>query len=142
MEAHGEDLRAAGASAALVQALKLDPRRAALEGRAHLLRGFAIKMTRTPNRLVEADVQRLRAGGLADEEILHAVEIIAYYNYINRVADGLGVDPEPEWPKKPSWYRRVRQQRRTAGGARRRARTPRRRPGSPSLPTTRRRPRS
>jgi hypothetical protein len=26
-----------------------------------------------------------------------AIQVIAYFNYINRVAEGVGVDPEPEW---------------------------------------------
>jgi alkylhydroperoxidase family enzyme len=43
------------------------------------------------------DVERLRAEGLSDADILDAVEVISYFNYINRVADGLGIDPEPDW---------------------------------------------
>jgi alkylhydroperoxidase family enzyme len=37
----------------------------------------------------------LRAAGLDDEAILHLAEVVAYFNFINRIADGLGVDPEP-----------------------------------------------
>jgi alkylhydroperoxidase family enzyme len=42
------------------------------------------------------DVETLRKHGLADRDILDAVEVIAYFNYINRIADALGIDPEPE----------------------------------------------
>mgnify|MGYP000091365290 CR=1 FL=1 len=42
------------------------------------------------------DLDRLRRAGLSDRDILDAVQVIAYFNYINRVADALGVDPEPE----------------------------------------------
>jgi alkylhydroperoxidase family enzyme len=42
------------------------------------------------------DVETLRKHGLSDRDILDAVEVIAYFNYINRVADALGIDPEPE----------------------------------------------
>lgn len=42
------------------------------------------------------DVEQLRAEGLSDRSILDAVEVIAYFNYINRVADALGIEPEPE----------------------------------------------
>lgn len=62
--------------------------------------------TRAPATLREQDVETLRQHGLTDRDILDAVEVIAYFNYINRVADALGIDPEPEmrqaferWPK-------------------------------------------
>jgi uncharacterized peroxidase-related enzyme len=128
VEAHGEDLRDAGASEALVRAIKRDPRRAQLEGPSSLLRDFAIKLTLVPGAMVEADVKRLRAAGLQDEDILDAVEIVAYFNYINRVADGLGIDPEPEWPRQPTWYRNVRSRRRATAAPRPAARSTRRRP--------------
>ena len=44
----------------------------------------------------EEDLAPLRAAGLTDRDILDAVEVIAYFNYINRVADALGIDLEPE----------------------------------------------
>ena len=42
------------------------------------------------------DVETLRRQGLGDRDILDTVEVIAYFNYINRIADALGIDPEPE----------------------------------------------
>ncbi len=41
-------------------------------------------------------MESLAKHGLSDRDILDAVEVIAYFNYINRVADALGIDPEPE----------------------------------------------
>ena len=46
------------------------------------------------------DLEELRTIGLTDSEIHDAVQIISYFNYINRLADALGCDPEP-WMKKP-----------------------------------------
>ena len=43
------------------------------------------------------DLEPLRA---VDPEIHDAVQVISYFNYINRVADGLGTDPEPEMPQR------------------------------------------
>ncbi len=57
---------------------------------------FAEMVTRTPAALRKQDVDGLREHGLSDRDILDAVEVIAYFNYINRIADALGIDPEPE----------------------------------------------
>jgi alkylhydroperoxidase family enzyme len=53
--------------------------------------GFAEKLTKTPYKMVEADTQALRAVGLTDTEILQTTLIASWFNYINRVADALGV---------------------------------------------------
>jgi hypothetical protein len=47
------------------------------------------------------DVAALRRAGFGDLEIHDAVQVIAYFNYINRVADALHVDLEPEMPPHP-----------------------------------------
>jgi len=44
-----------------------------------------------------ADVEALRAHGWDDPAIHDAIQVIAYFNYINRVAEGVGIGPEPEW---------------------------------------------
>jgi alkylhydroperoxidase family enzyme len=41
------------------------------------------------------DLDVLRGHGFDDKAISDAVQVVAYFNYINRVADALGVDPEP-----------------------------------------------
>jgi uncharacterized peroxidase-related enzyme len=58
---------------------------------------FAEKLTREPAAMGRADVEALRAVGLGDGEIHDAAQVVGYFNDINRVADALGVDPEPEW---------------------------------------------
>ena len=57
--------------------------------------------------MTRADVDRLRGHGFSDEAISIAVQVISYFNYINRIADGLGVDDEP-WmtPSREEWDRR------------------------------------
>lgn len=59
---------------------------------------YAAKLTRSPGRCGAADIAGLRSGGLTDEQIVDAVQVIGFFNWINRLADGLGVDPEPDWP--------------------------------------------
>lgn len=51
--------------------------------------------------MTEADVRELRVAGLDDASIHDAVQVIAYFNYINRVADAVHVDLEPEMPPYP-----------------------------------------
>lgn len=47
--------------------------------------------------MASSDLDPLRAAGLSDAEILDACQITAYYNYVNRLADGLGVELETHW---------------------------------------------
>jgi uncharacterized protein YciW len=46
----------------------------------------------------DGDVERLREAGLDDEGVLHVVEVVSYFNFVNRMADGLGVRLEEAWP--------------------------------------------
>lgn len=49
----------------------------------------------------EQDVERLRACGFDDVAIHDAIQVVSYFNYINRVADAVHVDLEPEMPPRP-----------------------------------------
>ena len=55
---------------------------------------FAKKLTETPNEIDIQDIELLKNYSLSDKDISQIVQIIAYFNYINRVADGLGLEPE------------------------------------------------
>jgi len=59
----------------------------------------AVKLTREPASMSESDIDRLRSLGLDDHAISDATQVISFFNYINRVADGLHVDLEPDMPK-------------------------------------------
>jgi alkylhydroperoxidase family enzyme len=43
------------------------------------------------------DVEGLRAQGWSDPAIHDAIQVIAYFNYVNRVADAVGIEDEPDW---------------------------------------------
>ncbi len=58
----------------------------------------AIKLTRAPWTVTRTDIDRLRSLGLNDRAINDATQVISFFNYINRVADGLGVDLEEGMP--------------------------------------------
>lgn len=55
---------------------------------------YAENLTRDPAKVGPDDIARLRAAGLDDQGISSATQVIAYFNYINRIAEGLGVPPE------------------------------------------------
>ena len=60
---------------------------------------YAEKLTLTPWRMVAADVAALRAVGFSDADILDINQVTGYYAYVNRLADGLGVELEDFWGK-------------------------------------------
>ncbi len=55
---------------------------------------YAVKLTRSPGDMIEADVSSLRAQGFEDRAIHDICAIAAYYAFVNRIADGLGVELE------------------------------------------------
>ena len=55
-------------------------------------------MTLKISEVGPADVDALRAADLSDNAISDAPRVIAFFNYINRIAESLGVDLEPEMP--------------------------------------------
>ena len=61
------------------------------EGKELALLRYAEKLTKSPADMTRADFDALRAAGATDAEILEANQIIAYFNYANRVLNGLGV---------------------------------------------------
>ncbi|MEE8467366.1 MAG: peroxidase [Planctomycetota bacterium] len=62
---------------------------------------YAEKLTREPAKMTEGDVDVLRRAGFDDVAIHDAIQVISYFNYINRVADAIHVDLEPEMPPYP-----------------------------------------
>ena len=60
---------------------------------------WATKLTMSPSDMTKQDVENLEKYGFSHEAISDAAQVIGYFNYINRIADGLGVDLEPEMKK-------------------------------------------
>ena len=54
--------------------------------------------------MTEADLAPLREHGLSDADIHDAVQVISYFNYINRIADALGTDLEEWMPPRPEGW--------------------------------------
>ena len=84
-----------GASFQHVRALAADWRQVPMGPRGKALCEAAEALTRSCRALSPDELASLRDAGLTDEAILHLVEVIAYFNFVNRLVDGLGVAVEP-----------------------------------------------
>lgn len=80
----------------MVDRFAADWRQAGLDEGTVALLAFTEKLTASPASCGAADVDALRAAGWDDRAVHDAVQVCAYFNYINRVADALGVHPE-DW---------------------------------------------
>ncbi len=80
-----------------MEALIEDHRQAPVTAAERAMLDYAVKLTRTPWAMREEDVERLRREGFDDTAILDICQIAGYYNFVNRLADGLGVELEGYW---------------------------------------------
>ncbi len=102
MQAHAHDLRdevdgtveSAAEADAFVHAVAGDWREAELTPGDRALCEFAAKLTHDQQAMSPEDLEAMRAHGFDDTTIHDATQVVGYFNYITRVADGLGVEPE------------------------------------------------
>lgn len=80
--------------------MKSDPANASLDSRKRAIADYAMALTSHPSRASEGELEPLRNEGLSDEEILVLTHVVGFFNHINRVADALGVDLEPDMQEK------------------------------------------
>jgi len=81
---------------ALLNAVQTDWRTADLSPPQRALCLFAEKLTLHPAEMLEDDIVALRDAGYDDTHIHSAIQVVSYFNYINRIADAVHVDLEPE----------------------------------------------
>jgi len=77
-----------------LQALETDHTQVSLEPLDRAILDYAVKLTAAPKEMTAADVDDLRDNGLDDRGIHDVCAITAYFNFVNRMADGLGVELE------------------------------------------------
>jgi uncharacterized peroxidase-related enzyme len=94
--AHWHDYRDEVEDQVLVDRIMDDWKTAEMDEADRALVAFAQRLTWANATVDESEIAVLRDHGFDDEAISSAVQVVAYFNYINRVADGLGVDRE-EW---------------------------------------------
>ncbi len=97
--AHGEFLRHASDDPELASHVMHDYRNADLDPQTRAMLDYATKLTREPTNMQETDVIALREIGFTDEQILSIVLITCTFNFMTRLADGLGVEVPQERQK-------------------------------------------
>jgi uncharacterized peroxidase-related enzyme len=104
--AHGGFLRQHSNDPELASHIMHDYNQADLDPETRGMLDFAVKLTREPSHMQEVDVQKLRNLGLGDEQILSVVLITCVFNFMTRLADGLGVEvPQERQSAVEEWLR-------------------------------------
>jgi uncharacterized peroxidase-related enzyme len=94
IQAHLHDLRGEVDDADLIDRFAQNWRTAGLSEPVQAMLTYVEKMTRTPAEMTQSDIHTLRRHGFTAADIHDIVQIAAYFNYINRLANALGVPPE------------------------------------------------
>ena len=64
---------------------------------------YAVQLTEEPCSVLEEDIDHLRDLGFSDKELLAIVQTVAYFNLVNRITSGLGVELERRWFEEGPW---------------------------------------
>lgn len=91
---HGQALLAYWKDEERLARLRRDPRDAGLDAGTLAVLDHAVALTRDPAGNTEANVDTLREHGLEDDQILDVTMVTAYFNFVNRIASGLGVESD------------------------------------------------
>ena len=97
MKHHGAGLRKLTKNENLVEQLTADFRNAEISEAERTMLEYAAKLTSEPWTVTEADIINLRNNGFTDEAVLDINQVTGYYAFVNRLADGLGVELESFW---------------------------------------------
>jgi uncharacterized peroxidase-related enzyme len=95
IESHAEFLRRVTLDKELVEALERDYTTAPITPQERVMVDYVVKLTKDATKVWKDDHEKLRAAGFDDKAILQITLIASWFNYINRVADALGVGREP-----------------------------------------------
>ena len=95
--AHSAVLRKLTKDVALSDQIAVDHVEADIPERTKLALDYAVKLTREPASMTEADVRGLRSAGWNDEDVMDIAEVTGMFNMSNRMASALGWAPNPEY---------------------------------------------
>jgi uncharacterized peroxidase-related enzyme len=97
LTAHGAAVRQLSGDPALGELMAMNYRAAELTPRQRAMLDFAAKLTETPDKIVEADRQSLRAVGFSDSDIWDIAAVTSFFNMSNRIAAATDMMPNPEY---------------------------------------------
>jgi uncharacterized peroxidase-related enzyme len=97
LTAHGAAVRLRGESPELGELIAQNYRAARLDARQKAMLDFAVKLTEEPDKIEEADRQRLREAGFSDRDIWDIAAVAGFYNMSNRLAAATDMRPNPEY---------------------------------------------
>ncbi len=89
--AHKWTLAAMDIPAHAIEAIEAGPDSEGVDERLRPLLRFATKLTQTPEQIGQADIDGLRAAGWSDQAIEDAINVVALFNYVNRLVDAFGI---------------------------------------------------
>ena len=92
---HGAGLRRESSDDELASHVMHDYTKADLDPQTRAILDYATKLTVAPSDVHHDDFMKLKAAGLDDQQVLSTVLITATFNFMTRIADGLGVEPAP-----------------------------------------------
>ncbi|HVE58959.1 MAG TPA: hypothetical protein VNB22_19200 [Pyrinomonadaceae bacterium] len=96
MESHAEFLRRVTLDEDLIEALRRDYKTAPITEAERVMCDYVVQLTKDATKIHPVYHENLRAAGYNDTAILQITLIASWFNYINRVADALGVGREPK----------------------------------------------
>jgi uncharacterized peroxidase-related enzyme len=88
---HGEALLRLSKDHELVKQIKQDFNKVSLAPKDYTMLEYAVKLTKNPSEISQKDIEKLRQVGFNDSDILDINLITSYFNFVNRIALGLGV---------------------------------------------------
>jgi uncharacterized peroxidase-related enzyme len=91
VESHAEFLRRVTLDDDLIEALRADYKSAPITDAERVMLDYVVQLTKDAVKITPAYHERLRAVGFDDKAILQITLIASWFNYINRVADALGI---------------------------------------------------
>jgi uncharacterized peroxidase-related enzyme len=96
VESHAEFLRRVTLDSDLIEALRHDYKTAPITEAERVMCDYVVQLTKDATKIHPVYHENLRAAGFDDQAILQITLIASWFNYINRVADALGVGREPK----------------------------------------------